>query len=66
MTLKSYYESLEREIPPKTALIKELADECNVNEATVRNWILYGIKPREERYKEIISKKTNIPIDELW
>lgn len=66
MTLRNYYERLERETPPKTAFVKEIAEECQVTEVTVRNWISYGIKPKDEKHIEILSKKTNIPIDELW
>ena len=66
MTLKNYYERLERETPPKTAFVKEIAEDCQVTEVTVRNWISYGIKPRDEAHIEILERRTGIKREDLW
>lgn len=66
MDLKSYYENLERETPPKTKFLKEISSLCGVTETTVRNWISYNIKPTNPEHIKIISEKTGIPEADLW
>lgn len=66
MTLSSYYKTLPKPIPPKTAFIKRIAKRCNVNESTVRNWVKGRGTPEEEKHLDIISEETNIPKDQLF
>lgn len=67
MTLQDYYHALEVKRPrPKKIFVQEVADACNVEAATVRNWILYGVRPSEKRYIEVLSEKTGIDADKLW
>lgn len=66
MTLKDYYMSLPDATHPKTDFMNEVAREANVSVATVRNWVIYGMKPSNPDNLELLSKKTGIPVDELW
>lgn len=66
MTLKDYYENLKPLHAPKAEFVREIAQECGVREATVRNWIMYGMKPKEKAHIEIIENKTGIAKDKLW
>jgi len=66
MSLKTYYEKLKRETPPKTAFVEEIAQRCAVNETTVRNWIKYGMKPSNPAHIDILSELTGIAKDKLW
>lgn len=66
MNLKNFYNKLERQMPPKTKFVKEIASLCSVTEATARNWIKYGVKPTNPEHVKIISEKTGIPETDLW
>ena len=66
MTLKGYYLDLPDAVHPKTDFINEIAIEAGVSAATVRNWVIYGMKPQNRKHVELLIKKTGIPADELW
>ncbi len=66
MTLKNYYASLPEVVYPKTEFVEMIARECNVSLGTVRNWVLYDIKPRNSVHAWILSKYTGIPVERLW
>lgn len=58
MTLKGYYKSLPDPTYPKKEFAAELARRCNVSQATVKNWIMYGFRPFNEKHIAIISDMT--------
>ena len=66
LTLKSYYLQLTETSHPKTDFVNEIAMEAGASVATVRNWVIYGMKPANKKHIEILSRKTGIPADELW
>lgn len=66
MTLKDYYNSLKKEIPPKKAFVSKIADMCGVDLFTVRMWVTGRNKPSKPEYYDILSKETGIPKEELF
>ncbi len=66
MTLKGYYQQLPDANHPKTDFVNEIAIEAGVSVATVRNWVIYGMKPQNRRHIDILVAKTGIPASELW
>ena len=66
MTLKSYYKNLPAPTHPKKEFIRDVATKCDVSEATVRNWVMYGFRPDNEVHIDVLSKETGIPVEELW
>ena len=66
MTLKGYYSSLPNASHPKTDLINEIALEAGVAAATVRNWVIYGMRPQNRAHIDVLVKKTGIPAEDLW
>lgn len=66
MTLKGYYLSIPDAVHPKTDFVNEIAMEAGVSVATVRNWVIYGMKPQNKSHVEILVRKTGIPAEELW
>ena len=66
MTLKGYYQQLPDASHPKTDFVNEVAMEAGVAVATVRNWVIYGMKPQNKKHVDILARKTGIPVDELW
>lgn len=66
MTLKGYYLQIPDSSHPKTEFVNEIAMEAGVSVATVRNWVIYGMKPQNKKHVEILTKKTGIPAEELW
>ena len=66
MTLKGYYLSLPNASHPKTDLINEMAIEAGVSAATVRNWVIYWMRPQNRDHINILVRKTGIPAENLW
>ncbi len=66
MTLKGYYTSLPNATHPKTDLINEIAVETGVSAATVRNWVIYGMRPLNRKHIDVLVSKTGIPAADLW
>lgn len=66
ITLKGYYQRLPLRTAPRYDFIREVAKRCKVREQTVRNWILYGMKPQQHIHVEILSKLTGINEEDLW
>ena len=66
MTLKGYYSQLPDATHPKTDFVNELAIEAGVSAATVRNWVIYGMRPQNKSHVEILSRKTGISVEDLW
>ena len=66
MTLKGYYVHLPDANHPKTDFVNEVAIEAGVSAATVRNWVIYGMRPQNKSHIEILSRKTGIAVEDLW
>jgi len=66
LTLKGYYLQIPDAVHPKTDFVNEIAMEAGVSVATVRNWVIYGMKPQNRKHVDILVRKTGIPADELW
>ncbi len=66
MTLSRYYHALERPVPPKTEFIRRVAGRCGVDPATVRAWILGGVRPGNDKYYDVLVDETGIPKDQLF
>lgn len=66
MTLKGYYKKLPDRSAPKYDFVSLIADRCHVTKQTVRNWVLYGIKPQQHIHTEILSEVTGISEEDLW
>jgi hypothetical protein len=66
MTLKGYYLQIPDASHPKTDFVNEIAIEAGVSVATVRNWVVYGMKPQNKKHIEILVRKTGIPAEDLW
>lgn len=66
MTLKGYYQKLPLRSAPRLDFINEIMRRCNVREQTVRNWVLYGMKPQQKIHREILSEVTGISEEDLW
>lgn len=66
MTLKGYYRGLPMRSAPRYDFITEVAKRCNVTEQTVRNWVLYGMKPQQHIHVEVLCELTGISEEDLW
>ena len=66
MTLKGYYSQIPDASHPKTDFVNEIAIEAGVSVATVRNWVVYGMKPQNKKHIDILVRKTGIPAENLW
>lgn len=66
MTLRSYYENLERPTPPKKEFILKVSKMCNVDPYTVRLWITGKARPSKPEYYEILAEVTGIDKDKLF
>ena len=66
MTLKGYYSQIPDASHPKTDFMNEIAIEAGVSVATVRNWVIYGMKPQNKKHVDILVRKTGIPAENLW
>ena len=72
LSLKGYYQSLPERVAPKQQMIEEIQAECErltgvrPTVTTVRNWVLYDIKPQKPQYVQAIVKVTGIKEDCLW
>lgn len=66
LTLKGYYNNLPLRSAPRHNFIKEVVKRCRVTEQTVRNWILYGIKPQQQVHIHILSELSGVKEEDLW
>lgn len=66
ITLKGYYQKLPLRSAPRYDFITEIARRCKVTEQTVRNWVLYGVKPQQHMHIEILCEVTGINEEDLW
>lgn len=66
LTLAGYYNGLKRPPSPKLEFIKDIAENCGVNQLTVRNWIQGRNLPSNPEHKTYISEITGIPVEQLW
>lgn len=66
MTLKGYYQGLPMRSAPRYDFIAEVARRCKVTEQTVRNWVLYGMKPQQHIHVEVLCELTGISEEDLW
>lgn len=66
MTLKGYYQNIPLRNAPRQEFIMKISNACHVTEQTVRNWVLYGLKPQQKEHIEFLSKITGIEKEDLW
>lgn len=68
ITLKDYYNSLPvaDQIAPRKNLLMKVAQRCGVSYTTARSWFAYQIKPRNEKFLEIISEITGIAVEDMY
>ena len=72
LSLKGYYQSLPERVAPKQQLLEEIQRGCESvtgkrpTITTVRNWVLYGLRPKRHEHIEVISKITGINEELLW
>lgn len=72
LTLKGYYQSLPERYSPKQRLLENIQQKCEeftgkvVTVTTLRNWVLYGIKPKDPLHVKAISEVTGIREEDLW
>ena len=72
LSLRGYYYSLPDRIAPKQKMLEDIQSECEritgkcPTLQTVRNWVLYGLVPRDQRYIEAIVKVTGLAEEDLW
>ncbi len=66
MTLKGYYKRLPDRLAPKYDFVSLIAKRCHVTKQTVRNWILYGVRPQQHIHTEVLSEVTGISEEDLW
>ena len=66
MTLKGYYMQMPDATHPKTDFMNEIAAEAGVSVGTVRNWVIYGMKPQNKAHVDILVRKTGIPAEQHW
>lgn len=66
MTLKDYYDSLKRPVPPKKDFVRRVSERCGVDLETVRVWISGKSKPSKQEYYEVLSEETGISIEMLF
>ena len=72
LSLKGYYQSLPERVAPKQQLLEEIQRGCErvtgirPTITTVRNWVLYGLRPKRPEHIEVISKITGIKEELLW
>lgn len=72
LSLKGYYQSLPERVAPKQQLVEKIQAECKKmtgvcpTTSTVRNWVLYGIKPQKAIFIQAIINVTGIKKENLW
>lgn len=66
MTLKCYYESIPVRPSPRGEFVTLVAKRCGVSEQTVRNWCIYGMKPKNYNHVKVLSELTGIREEDLW
>lgn len=66
MTLIDYYNGLPKQTSPKSDFITEVAQMCDVSEATVRFWVYNKFRPSRKEFLAVLSEKTGIPEEELF
>lgn len=67
ITLRDYYNNLPdaKVIAPKSVLIGNIAEKCEVSLSTARNWC-GGFRPRKQKWIDAISEVVGIPAEELF
>lgn len=66
MTLQSYYEGLQRVVPPKTEFVNRIAERCNLNVNTVRLWVKGKSKPEKKEHIDVLVEETGINAEHLF
>lgn len=66
MTLKGYYKQLPDSVHPKTDFINRVVCRTGVSVQSVRNWVIYGMKPSNPEWVKVLSEETGIPVKNLW
>lgn len=67
MTIVEFYQSLpSKAVNPRAEFVRDIVINCNVSEITVRQWMNGRFRPGDIAHCEYISRKTGIPVDELF
>jgi hypothetical protein len=72
LSLKGYYQSLPERIAPKQKMLEEIQEECDrltsvkPTMTTIRNWVLYGLRPQNPMHVQAIVNVTGIAEEDLW
>ena len=66
MNISEFYEDLPKQTSPKTIFITVLKRECKVDAYTARNWVKMRAIPKNPDHREVISRLTGIPVEELF
>ena len=72
ISLKRYYSALPERIAPKQKLLEEIQQKCYEKTGfvptmtSIRNWVLYDIRPKNQQYVEAIVEVTGIKEEDLW
>lgn len=66
MTLLGYYNSLPPRTFPKSDFIDSVAEQCGVEPASVRNWVMGRNKPSKPEHIEVLVQMTGVPAEQLW
>ena len=72
LSLRGYYNRLPERIAPKQKFLEDVQSECyrltgtRPTLTTVRNWVLYGLKPKNHVFVDAIVNVTGIKEENLW
>lgn len=66
MGLKTFYLKLPRVPQPKDEFLKTVSERTGVSITSVRNWVLYGVKPSNQEYIDVLVELTGLKEEELW
>lgn len=64
--LTSFYKSLPKPVAPKTEFVERVAERCEVDIQTVRNWVSGMNKPSNDEYIKILVEETGIEAGKLF
>lgn len=66
MSFRDFYESLPSSVSPKKDFVEGIAALCDVDQATVRNWIFGRAVPKRESHLQKLAEITGLSIDKLF
>lgn len=65
-SLKDYYLQLPESSSPKTEFIVGIMYKTGVSFTTVRNWVIYGMRPKNHDHVLALCEATGLTEEELW